>query len=427
MKDSDMLAVPPTAMSPSRTRWLGLCLVFFTTFISNIDRANISVCTTTILSDLSLTPIEMGMITSAFSLAYAALQIPSALWVRKYGTRLAIAVAIFFWSLFTLTTGLATGFLFLIVSRIFFGFAEAPVHPGLNQYNMHWFPLKERAFACAIPNAGSWFALIVSPPLMVWVLELLGWRWVFYLCAVLGIVAAVLWYWLTRNSPREHPAVNQAELEYIQSNQNVVIKGGRVPWAKLFKARSFWCIGFTYFCSVYMLQYFVYWLPFYLQTQLHMNLKTMGFAASIPWIFIFVATMSVGRISDRLVRANCSLFVARNCLILLGFAGSAIAMYVSTFMTDPWTIVLLLSVALGFIGFNMAIPWAIAPDIGGEYTGIVASWMNTWGQVGAAIMATASAYIGTHYGWNNTLVALVIVACVGIMSTLAIRPDKRLV
>jgi MFS family permease len=134
------------------------------TFICNIDRANISVSTTTILGDLHLTPVHMGMITSAFSLAYAAMQIPGALWIRKYGTRLAVAFAVLFWSLLTLGTGMATGFLSLIIARIFFGFGEAPIFPATNQYNLHWFPVKERAFANAIPNAGSWFGLIVAPP-----------------------------------------------------------------------------------------------------------------------------------------------------------------------------------------------------------------------------------------------------------------------
>jgi len=89
-------------------------------------------------------------------------------------------------------------------------------------------------------------------------------------------------------------------------------------------------------------------------------------------------------------------------------------------------LVILLCLALGFIGFNMTIPWALASDIGGEFTGVVSSWMNTWGQVGAAIMATASAYIGTHYGWNNTLIALVIIAGCGIITTLLIRPETKL-
>ena len=95
-------------------------------------------------------------------------------------------------------------------------------------------------------------------------------------------------------------------------------------------------------------------------------------------------------------------------------------------MTDAWSVVICLSIALGFVGFSQTIPWAIASDIGGEYTGVVSSWMNTWGQVGAAVMATGTAWIGSTYGWNYTLFALIAVACIGIVSCLLINPKQKL-
>jgi MFS transporter, ACS family, glucarate transporter len=412
----------------TNVRWAGLCLVFIICFISNLDRSNISVSTSTILKELNITPVQMGLITSFFSLAYAGLQIPSSLLVRRYGTRISVAVAVAFWSFFTLLTGFAGGFASLLLTRVFFGFSEAPVYPAMNKFNVHWFPVKERAFANAFPNGGSWFALIITPPLTVWILQTLNWHWVFILSSVLGFIGAYMWFVVTRNTPVEHPRINAAEKEYIlsESEPDQTTSGTKVPWKQLFASRSFWGIGITYFSSVYLLQYFVYWLPFYLQNQLHMSLSAMGFAASVPWIFIFISTLTVGSISDRLVKKNHSLFVARNVLVLIGFTASAISMYLSTLTTNPITVVLLLSIALGFIGFNMTIPWAIASDIGGINTGIISSWMNTWGQVGAAIMATASAYVGTHFGWNYTLITLVCVAVMGIFATFLINPEKRI-
>ncbi len=401
------------------------------TFLCSLDRANFSVCTTTIMADLHLTPIQMGMMISAFAMAYATLQIPSALWVKRYGTRIAVALAVSLWSLFTLCTGLGTGFLTLILARIFFGFGESPVFPAMNKYIFHWFPLKERAFANAIPHTGSVFSLVLGPPLIVLILQLFGWRWVFYLCAALGFIGAALWYGATRNTPKEHPQINDGELALIEDGQmppvpSQIGKGSEVPWRKLFKFRSFWFIGLEYFCAIYMQQYFVYWLPFYLQRQLHMSLKQMGIAASIPWICIFACTIIVGRISDTLVRSNRSLFVARNCLVAGAFAAAAVVMYISTFLHSPWGVVALLSVALGCVGCCMALPWAIASDIGGEYTGVISSWMNCWGQTGNAVMGTATAYIGTRYGWNSTLIALVVIAIVGMVAICAIRTERQL-
>lgn len=407
-------------------RWIGLSLVFFTTFISNIDRANFGVCATAIMTDLSLTPVQLGMVTSAFSLAYAALQIPGALWVQRHGTRRVVALAIVFWSIFTLSTGLAMGFATLLLSRIFFGFGESPLYPGMNKYIFHWFPVQERGFANAMPNAGSFLALIVAPPAIVALLELAGWRAVFITCAVLGLLGAFLWHHFTRNTPEEHDMVTEEERDYIVANRQTAVTGKSVPWRKMFHFRSFWFIGAVYFCSAFMLQYFVYWLPLFLQMQLGMDIKSMGHAAMLPWAFIFVATMSVGRLSDVLLRKTKSLFLARNALILLAFTCAALSMFLGTMMTDAWAVVVCLSVALGFVGFSQTLPWAIASDIGGEYTGVVSSWMNTWGQVGAAVMATGTAWVGQSYGWNYTLYILIGIACIGFVSCLLVNPRQKL-
>lgn len=418
--------VPSLAESPTRTRWIGLSVVFFVSFLCTLDRANFSVSTTTIMSNLHLTPVQMGTIISAFGLSYAVLQIPGAIWVRRYGTRFTVALAVFLWSCFTLCTGLAGGFFSLILARIFFGFGEAPLFPAMNQYTFYWFPLRERGFSTAIPHTGSVFSMVVAPPLIVWILQLFGWRAVFYICAIIGFVGATVWYCVTRNTPREHSRINAAELHYIESGRETAPVSKKVPWRTFFKYRSFWFIGVTYFCAIYMQQFFTYWLPFYLQHQLHMSLKTMGFAASIPWIFISISTAVVGRLSDWLVRSGRPMIVARNCVIGGGYAAVAISMYFSTFTANPWAVLMLLSIALGFVGFCMALSWAVASDIGGDYTGVVSSWMSTWGQVGTTVMGITTAFIGTRYGWSSTLVALAVVASVGLVSVFLIRTDRKL-
>jgi ACS family glucarate transporter-like MFS transporter len=411
----------------TKARWVGLFLIFCLTFIGNLDRSNLGVSTSTMLKEINMTPVEMGIITSVFSLAYAAMQIPGSLFVRRVGTRVALTVAVVLWSVFTLLTGFANGFISLLIVRMIFGFAEAPLYPGANEFNYHWFPRSERAFANSFPNAGSFLALIITPPLAVWVLETLGLRWVFGLSSLVGLVGALLWYVYTRNTPAEHPSINQAELQYIISGKEMKPQEKqKVPWGQMFSSRSFWALCITYFASVYQLQFFVYWLPFYLQNQLHMSLKSMGFAASLPWVFIFIATLFVGRISDFLFKKRGSLFIARNMLILIGFLFSGIAVFLSTITQNPWGVVLLLSIALGFIGFNMTIPWSIATDIGAEYTGVISSAMNTCGQIGAAIMATVTALVGTYFGWNSSLITLVIVALIGIFACLMIRPDQKI-
>jgi ACS family glucarate transporter-like MFS transporter len=427
MESVQEAAVPHAATDiATGRRWQGLALVFTLSLVAYIDRSNIAVSTSTILRVLHLSPVQMGLISSAFSAAYAILQIPGALFVRRVGTRSGVALIVLAWSVFTVLTGFAGGFLSLLVIRIGFGVAEAPLFPALNQYNLHWFPVGERGIANGVKTAGTYAASIVTPPLAVWLLQSFGLEWVFFVSGVLGIIAALLWFTLTRNHPFEHSGVNSAELAYIQAGVDGRVKRGAVPWRALFRSRSFWGIGLTFFFALYVLQFFLYWMPFFLEKHLHMSLKSMGYAASIPWIFAFVAALSVGRLSDALFRSGRSLFLARNVLLMIGFLLAALFMYISTLLNNPWAVVGMMSVGLGFASFAGVLPWALSTDIGGEYTGVVAAWMNMWGFAAATIMPTASALIGTHIGWGYTVYTLIGAALLGVLATLLVEPSKKI-
>lgn len=152
----------------------------------------------------------------------------------------------------------------------------------------------------------------------------------------------------------------------------------------------------------------------------------MGYAATVPWMSIFVAVLLAGRLSDALLRAGYRRFVARNLLVIVGFALAGVFLYPSSVADTLWAAVWLLSIALGFAGFTSTVPWAIATDIGGEHTSVVAGWMNMWGFAGAAVMPAVSAIVGTRYGWKTTLVVLAVLALLGIGAMLLVNPDRPL-
>jgi ACS family glucarate transporter-like MFS transporter len=427
METIQNLAVPNAAAEHATTaRWQGLALVFMLSLIAYIDRSNIAVSTSSILETMKLTPVQMGLITSAFSAAYAALQIPGALLIRRIGTRLGVTLVVLAWSIFTILTGYAGGFLSLLVIRAGFGFSEAPLFPALNQYNLHWFPVRERGIANGVKTAGTYGASIVTPPVAVWILQSFGLKWIFIVSGLLGIFAAVLWYRSTRNYPAEHKGVNRAELDYILAGVDGQVKRDAVPWRALFRSRSFWGVGLTFFFALYVIQFYLYWMPFFLEKHLHMSLHSMGYAASIPWVFIFVSALTVGRFSDALFRKGGSLYLARNVVIMAGFLLAAIFLYIGTLLDNPWAVVLMTSFGLGFAGFAGVLPWALSTDIGGAYTGIVSAWMNMWGFAAATIMPTVSALIGTRIGWGYTIYTLIAAAVLGVLATLLIRPSEKI-
>ena len=96
-------------------------LMVFVVFavITYLDRNSISVIGNDITKDLNLTDEQWGLVLGAFSLAYGAFEIPTGILVDKFGPKITLIRIVLWWSFFTILTGFATGFYFLLVEQQF--------------------------------------------------------------------------------------------------------------------------------------------------------------------------------------------------------------------------------------------------------------------------------------------------------------------
>jgi ACS family D-galactonate transporter-like MFS transporter len=92
-------------------------LLFVTVVITYLDRSNLSIAAPGIAHELDLPPLQMGVIFSAFGWSYTPLQIPGGWLTDRVHPRTLYATAIALWSLATISIGLITGFVVLIVLR----------------------------------------------------------------------------------------------------------------------------------------------------------------------------------------------------------------------------------------------------------------------------------------------------------------------
>ena len=110
----------------------------------------------------------MGLIFSAFSWTYAALQIPGGWVLDRLGARVTFGVAMIFWSIVTGCISLATGFTSLLGLRLALGAAETPAFPANNSLVSRWFPTRERGLATGSYTAGEYVGLAIAAPLLAW-------------------------------------------------------------------------------------------------------------------------------------------------------------------------------------------------------------------------------------------------------------------
>ncbi len=106
------------ARSTGRVRFFVLGLVFINIIINYMDRTNLSVAATQMSGELQFTPLQMGLIFSAFGWIYAALQIPGGFLIDRLGSRLVYGVGLFIWSLITALHAVANSFGALVGLRL---------------------------------------------------------------------------------------------------------------------------------------------------------------------------------------------------------------------------------------------------------------------------------------------------------------------
>ncbi|RQU32775.1 MFS transporter [Burkholderia cenocepacia] len=410
-------------------RWVGGILVLLLCFTAYLDRIALSVTASPLMESLSITPVQLGMATSLFSIGYFTFQMPAAALLQRFGSRSVLAVSLALWSVFTAATGLVGGLASFAFVRGLFGVAESPVFTGGNQFFSNWFKRAERGRANSLMNAGAFAANIFGPPLVVGIVSGFGWRSVYFVFSVIGVVLAAVWYVTVRTRPSEHPRISREELAEICADAAADSSAeGRMTssWRALMSQRSFWALALGYFATLWCVQFFIYWLPYYLQVTRNVSFRSLGIYASLPWFSIVAAVLAAGVASDFLLARGCSRFVARNVLCSSGLAVGALSLVASTTASTVISNILWISLALGMAGVAQTLSWTIVSDIGGRANSILGSWMNMWGFIAASIVPTVAPVVGKLYGWNAVIFLNAFVTILGVAAYLLVVSHRDL-
>ncbi len=194
--------------------------------ISYADRATFSLAGAAAAKELSIDPVAMGWILSAFAWPMSPRRFRVVRCSIGSGRRKIYVIALVLWSIFTFVQAFAgavrgRGGDRAVRDALHGRVAEPPAFPANARIVAAWFPTSERGTASAIFNAAQYFALVSFAPLMGWLVHGFGWRSVFVVMGVVGLVAAAIFARYVQ-SPLEHPGINQAELDYIEQGGALV-------------------------------------------------------------------------------------------------------------------------------------------------------------------------------------------------------------
>jgi sugar phosphate permease len=344
----------------------------------------------------------MSWVLGAHQLGYALFQIPAGWLGDRFGPRIVLSAAVLWWSAFMALTGFAWSVPMLIGFLFLFGAGEAGAFPLANRALSRWLLPSERAFAQGATHAGSRFGGAITPVIVVFLIAHYSWRVPFWMCAFLGVGWVAVWYWFYRDSPAEHPMVNEAESERIRAAIGSAPPRSRViPWRQILGSRNMWTLASMYVCYSAILILFLAWFPKYLSEARGADLKTMGILASIPLAAGLVGDLCGGLASDFLVRWTGRVTFSRRFVAITGFLITAIMIPVA--VLSPGIVVSAICFGVAVFGLELTVSnsWAVTLDIGGPFAGSVSAVMNSIGNIGGFIATASVGYIEGAYGWDT--------------------------
>jgi MFS transporter, ACS family, glucarate transporter len=409
-------------------RYKVVALAVLLAMVTYLDRVCISKLAPNIMADLGLSKVQMGFVFSAFALAYAIFEIPTAWWADRRGTRLVLTRIVLWWSSFTMATAASFNFAFLLVVRFLFGAGEAGAWPSIARTFSRWIPRRERGTIQGIFFTGAHLAGGLTPLLVTWMVSFMPWRMIFVCFGLIGFVWAAAWYLWFRDDPSEHPGVNAAELERIVAEraEDSAHVAGWAYWRTLMGNRNMIALCVMYFPNSFVFYFCITWLPTYLHEVHGFDAGTLGFLSGLPLLLSVVGDLFGGVVTDW-VAARFGLRVGRCAVGGAAYLVAGLALLAAPLCGHPLAAALLISVAVAASMFTLAASWGTCQEVGANHAAVVSATMNTSGQLGGFVCPLIVACaVQWFHNWNITLYLMGFLFLLGVACWAVIDPRKRI-
>ena len=338
--------MPITTVKPIRSlRWWIAGLLFASTVINYIDRQTLSLLAPFLKLDYHWTNSDYANIAIAFRVTYSIGQSVFGRLMDRIGTRRGLTLTVTWYSIISMLTSLANGFLSFAGFRFLLGAGESANWPAATKAVSEWFPKHERAMATAFFDTGSSIGGAVAPFIILPIYFRWGWRPAFMIPGALGFLWLIAWRRLYY-PPEQHPRISQAELEMIVADKresDAVQEGNSRPrWRDLLKLPQTWgaIIAKAFTDPVFF--FVAEWFPIYLVAK-GIELKNGLIAVWIPFIAADVGSLIAGHVSGALIKRGWPLGAARKALIIFGGIGMMIIIP-TIFTTNLYLIALLFAI-----------------------------------------------------------------------------------
>lgn len=386
------------ALAPAR--WYRLIPIAFITYsLAYLDRANFGFgAAGGMATDLGITPAMSSLLGSLFFLGYFFFQVPGAIYAEKHSAKKLIFWSLILWGGLAMATGIVSNLSGLIIIRFMLGVVESAVMPAMLLFLSRWFTKSERSRANTFLILGNPVTILWMSVLSGYLVNAVGWRWMFIWEGIPAIIWAFFWWKLVQDKPQEANWLGASEKQDLAAELQREQQGIKPVknYLAAFKSRIVILLSLQYALWSIGVYGFVMWLPSMLHAAPDMDIIKTGWLSAVPYLLAIIGMLAASYFSDKTL--NRKIFVWP--FLLLG----AVAFYGSYLLgTDHfWLSFVLLVIAGGAMYAPYGPFFAIIPEVlPKNVAGGAMALINSFGALGSFVGAYIVGYLnGTTGGFG---------------------------
>ncbi|MCC7422682.1 MAG: MFS transporter [Planctomycetaceae bacterium] len=420
---------------PTRFHWVVFAVACSASWMLYLHRYTFALIKPILAREWGLNEEQLGWIDSAESSCYLLFQVPLGALVDGVGVRLVLTLLMVCWSAGMGVCAAATSVPLMAFGRALFGAGQSAVYAALNRVSRNWFPASVRSsmqglVAVFSGRIGGLSSYVVVGSLMMGVLNW-GWQPTLAALAASGLLLAIGFAALFRNSPWQHPRVNTAEARMIDG----VLPGEAVPAAPPRMTRrevlrgasrrsllNLFALNVQSILSTLADNIYSSWIPLFLATVHGFKLEKGGLYSALPLLGGAIGGVVGGWLNDGLIARTGNRRWSRTSVALAGKGMAAVLLLAAIVFTydSPRAFCFMLFAVKFFSDWSLTTSWSTVTDIGGRTTATVFAFNNTVASIASVIAPLLFGYVAAHYDWKAVFTITWIVYGLCALSWLAI-------
>ncbi|MGX2958071.1 MFS transporter [Peribacillus sp. JNUCC 23] len=407
--------------------WGIIAFLFFGNLINFSGKNIIGLSADLIMNDLGLNSNQWGLVGSAYYWLFPISGIIGAALSDRFGTKKILSILILSWGIIQFGALAINGFSALILYRVLLGIFQGPFGPVAMSHINKWFPAEKRGVASSLFTLGATAGGLVLAPVIIG-LTTFGWKVAFAVFGGVSIIWVLLFMFTTKESPSSIEKKAATKNPVANSVQK---KSGKEVVKAIFSPTSIFTL-FLAFSTFIFVVWTAIWMPNYLTKVTGLTSSQMGASVSIIGISSAAIIFLVSMVSDKVLAKTQNWRLSR--VIVIGVAAVIGSLLVASvvFIQNPVWNVIAFGLAYGLTGANFAIGPQIMMRLVPERSGLMASILMSFQNVGGMIAPVATGFLiglskeNIIQGYNNSILVVsgTILLC-SILFLLFVKPDVK--